>query len=121
LTLAVYVFFLFFFAVSDFPALKKVYFPFQDKAFHFIAFLIGGIIVILFRRKGSLNNNLFFLFSVLILPLAVEFVQFFVPYRRPGFWDAFFGYSGIISGLALGSVINILRNKRIRRNCPAIK
>jgi len=121
LTLAVYVFFLFFFAVSDFPALKKVYFPFQDKAFHFIAFLIGGVLVVLFRRKDSFNNNLFFLFSVLILPLAIEFVQFFIPYRRPGFWDAFFGYLGILSGLAVGSVINVLRSKRLRRNSRAIK
>jgi VanZ family protein len=73
---------------------------YEDKIIHLLSFFIASdLFSLAFYKKENKFRYFFLLLVFSLLPLGIEYIQTFSPYRVFSYDDMLFGYYGIIIGL----------------------
>ncbi|SDC50807.1 VanZ family protein [Geotoga petraea] len=73
---------------------------YEDKIIHLLSFFIASdLFSLAFYKKENKLRYFLLLLIFSMLPLGIEYIQTFSPYRVFSYDDMFFGYYGIIIGL----------------------
>lgn len=82
-----------------------VYFEGQDKVAHFVLFMVWCSLIYMIRsRSGKLKTSLALIVLSLgiVLAVATEWLQGYMPTRSSDITDVWFDLSGAVSGIVLG-------------------